>query len=160
MSDNNVSKIAVSVTEMARLIGLSRARFYQLVKAGTFPPPDREPVTGRPCYYEEGQARCLEVRRRNCGINGKPVLFYSRRIGGGPRKPEPPKRKLEARRGDVTALVEGLNALGHTTATAAQVQTVIEELYPQGTAGLDQSEVLRTVFLRIRRRNQSDSVGR
>ena len=45
MSDEIVSKMAVSVTEMARMVGLSRARFYQLVRAGTFPPPDREPAT-------------------------------------------------------------------------------------------------------------------
>ncbi len=160
MSDNNVSRKVVSVTEMARMVGLSRARFYQLVRAGTFPPPDREPVTGRPCYYEEGQARCLEVRRRNCGIDGKPVLFYSRRLNAGPRRPKSAKPKLEAKRGDVMALVEGLNSLGHTTATAAQVQQVIEELYPQGTAGLDQGEVLRAVFLHIRRRNQGDKVQR
>ncbi len=158
MNENEVTKTVVSVTDMARMVGLSRARFYQLIRAGTFPEPDREPATGRPCYGEEKQRQCLEVRRRNCGINGEPILFYSRRLGAGPRKQKPPKPVLRAKRGDVMALVEGLNALGHVTATAAQVQQVIEELYPNGTEGLDQGEVLRAVFLHLRRRNQGDNV--
>jgi hypothetical protein len=65
-----------------------------------------------------------------------------------------------AKRGDVIALVEGLNALGLTTATAAQVQRVIEELYPKGTEGIDQGEVLRVAFLHLKRQNSADNVRR
>ena len=39
-----VAKMAVSVTEMARMLGLSRARFYQLVRSGTFPAADHDPL--------------------------------------------------------------------------------------------------------------------
>ena len=160
MSGEILSKSVVSVTEMARAVGLSRARFYQLVKSGTFPPPDREPVTNRPRYFEEGQRRCLEVRRRNMGVDGKAILFYSRRRDFGTGKQKPPKPKLEAKNKDVTALMDGLNALGLTTATAAQVEQITEELYPNGTAGIDQGQVLKAVFLEIRRRNSAGSVGR
>jgi hypothetical protein len=157
MSGDDVTKAVVSVSEMARMVGLSRARFYQLIRAGSFPQPDREPATGRPCYFEEGQRRCLEVRRRNLGIDGRPVLFYARRRDiKGQRQKRP---KLEAQRGDVAALVDGLNALGLTTATAAQVERVVGELYPQGTEGLDRGEVLKAVFLEIRRRTSGGSVG-
>ena len=44
--------------------------------------------------------------------------------------------------------------------TAAQVQRVTEELYPQGTAGSDQGEVLRAVFLHLKRQNPADNVRR
>lgn len=159
MSDGNVSKLVVSVSEMARMVGLSRARFYQLVRSGTFPPPDREPVTGRPCYGEEKQRTCLEVRRRNCGIDGKAVLFYSRRRDAGEKKSKQAKPKLEAQKKDMTTLLGGLNALGLTTATAAQVEEVTKQLYPSGTAGIDQGEVLKGVFLEIRRRHSGDSAG-
>jgi hypothetical protein len=98
------------------------------------------------------------VRRRNCGIDGKPVLFYASRLGGASAKPRPPKPKLEAKRGDVAALVDGLNALGLTTATAAQVQKVTKELFPNGTEGIDQGEVLRVVFLHLKRQNSADNV--
>lgn len=159
MSNEFVVKSAISITEMARAVGLSRARFYQLIRRGTFPPPDKEPISGRPCYFEEGQCRCLEVRRRNCGIDGKPVLFYSRRRDFGAGKRKPSKAKLEPKGKDIAALVDGLNALGLTTATATQVEQVIRELYPNGTAGIDQGVVLKAVFLEIRRRNSSGSAG-
>jgi hypothetical protein len=156
MSDE--TKAVVTVSEMARMVSLSRARFYQLMKAGVFPAPSCQ--GGRPVYTEEQQQVCLEVRRRNRGVNGEPVLFYARRRGA-----ELPKRKrradpLPVKNKDVAALVDGLNALGLTTATAAQVVKVTGELFPQGTKGLDQAEVLRAVFLHLKRRNQGGNEGR
>ena len=159
MSVEKETKAAVSVAEMARMVGLSRSRFYQLIGTA-FPEPERQPETGRPIYTEEQQQVCLDVRRRNCGIDGKPVLFYARRLGTAPSRPKLPKPKPEAKQGDVPALVEGLNALGLTTATAAQVQKVTQELYPKGTEGIDQGEVLRAVFLHLKRQNSADNVRR
>lgn len=151
MSVPNETKAAVTVAEMARMVGLSRSRFYQLIGTA-FPRPERQAGTGRPVYTEAQQEVCLEVRRRNCGIDGKPVLFYARRLGTAPARPKAAKPKLEPK-GDISALVDGLNALGLATATAAQVRRVTEELYPQGTAGIDQGEVLRAVFLHLKRQN-------
>ena len=159
MSVPNETKAAVTVAEMARMCGLSRSRFYQLIGTA-FPEPERQPGTGRPVYTEALQQVCLEVRRRNCGIDGKPILFYARRPGTAPSRRKAPKPKLETKGKDVSALVDGLNALGLTTATAAQVQRVTEELYPQGTAGIDQGEVLRAVFLHLKRQNSADNVRR
>ncbi len=159
MSVQIQTKAAVSVAEMARMCGLSRSRFYQLIGTA-FPQPERQAETDRPIYTEEQQKVCLEVRRRNCGIDGKPVLFYARRATPAPTKPKLAKPKLEAKRGDVLALIEGLNALGLTAATAAEVQRVTDELYPQGTAGLDRGDVLRAVFLHLKRQNSADNVRR
>jgi hypothetical protein len=105
------------------------------------------------------QQQCLEVRRRNCGVNGQVVLFYTRRFPGAPAKPKAPKPKLELKGKDVSALVDGLNSLGLTTATAAQMQRITEELYPQGTARIDQGEVLRAVFLHLKGKNSAKNVG-
>src|ERR1700686_3066726 len=93
MNDYIVSKSVVSVTEMARMVGLSRARFYQLVRRGTFPPADEDPVTKRPFFTEEKQRLILEARRRNCGVDGKAILFYSRRKDFGTTKAAPPPMK-------------------------------------------------------------------
>lgn len=88
------------------------------------------------------------------------MLFYSRR---SPR-PQAKERKRDstpvAKSKDVAGLLEGLNRLGHTTATAAQVEEVTQELFPQGTGGIDQSEVLRAVFLELRRRYSAGNAGR
>src|SRR6478736_5302516 len=74
------TRAAVTVAEMARMVGLSRARFYQLIGTA-FPHPLYDVATRRPVYTEEFQLTCLEVRRRNCGIDGKAILFYVRRPG-------------------------------------------------------------------------------
>ena len=159
MSVQNSTKVVVSVAEMARMCGLSRSRFYQLIGTA-FPHPERQAGTGRPIYTEELQKVCLEVRRRNCGMDGQPVLFYARRLTTTPAKSKAPKPRAEVKRGDVLGLIGGLNSLGLTAATAAQVQRVTEELYPQGTAGLDRGEVLRAVFLHLKRQNSADNVRR
>ena len=158
--DSGETRAGVSVSEMARMVGLSRQRFHQLVQAGVFPQPQQDEASGRPYYDEPTQQKCLEVRKRNCGVNGQVVLFYARRLGATPAKPKAPKPKLEPKGKGVSALVDGLNALGLTTATAAQVQRVTQELYPQGTAGIDQGEVLRAVFLHLKRQNPADNVRR
>jgi hypothetical protein len=149
-------KAIVTVSEMARMVGLSRARFYQLQKAGVFPAPSYQ--AGRPVYTEDQQQVCLEVRRKNRGINGQPVLFYARRRPIAPSKRQKRTDPLPARNKDITALLDGLNALGLTTATAAQVVEVTGELFPQGTTGIDQAEVLRAVFLHLK--NQAGNEGR
>ena len=49
-------------------------------QGGVFPPPLYNIETKRPFFTEDMQEVCLEVRRRNCGINGKPVMFYAQTI--------------------------------------------------------------------------------
>lgn len=153
------TKSIVTVAEMARMLGLSRQRFYQLIGTA-FPHPLYHVATRRPFYTEEQQQVCLNVRKRNCGIDGKPVMFYASRLTTSARTAKPVKPKLEAKGKDVAALVDGLNSLGLTTATAAQVERTTRELFPQGTTGIDQGEVLRAVFLHLKRQNPADNVGR
>src|SRR5947209_8068242 len=116
MSENIVTKAAVSVTEMARMVGLSRARFYQLVKKGTFPPADQDLATSRPCYLEEKQRQILEARRRNCGVDGKPILFYCRRNDAGQRRStsRPTIGKVKEVVKKYTDLIDGLAGLNVT----------------------------------------------
>jgi hypothetical protein len=141
-----MTKAIVTVSEMAKMVGLSRARFYQLVRGGVFPPPVYR--SGRPVYTAELQEVCLGVRKSHRGINGEPVLFYAKRRPSRPATTPAPRNK------DVTALVESLNALGLATATAAQVEKATKELFPKGTGGLDQGEVLKRVFLHLRKQNR------
>jgi hypothetical protein len=157
--DKVQTKAAVSVSEMARMVGLSRARFYQLI-GSAFPKPLYDAKTKRPFYNEELQQVCLEVRRRNCGIDGKPVLFYARRTGSvvptARRKRKPPQPK----HGRYAEIVEGVRALGLTTATAAQVEAAVCARYKEGTEGVDLAEVIRAVFLDLKRQNTGGNEGR
>jgi hypothetical protein len=151
------TKAVVSVAEMARMVGLSRARFYQLQKAGIFPEPERGTETGRPFYTEQLQETCLEVRRRNCGVNGKPILFYSRRT---PAVPSPRKTTAPRKQGQYADLIDSLQALGLATVTDAQVWSAIKVVFPGGTTGVDQAEVIRALFLHLRRKDTSGNAGR
>ncbi len=157
-ANENQTKTAVSVAEMARMVGLSRARFYQLVGT-TFPSPVYDLATRRPFYNEQLQGVCLDVRRRNCGIDGRPVLFYSRRPLGAPLPTRKPKNTAAA--SDKHAdLVDGLKGLGLAAVTAAQVAEAVKACYPTGIPADANGEVLRVVFLRLKRQNTRDNVGK
>lgn len=155
MSVQIQTKAVVSVAEMARMVGMSRARFYQLVNEGVFPAPLYRIDTRRPFFDQEMQESCLEVRRRNCGLNGRPVLFYARRLGSPTvkAKPKPPKNSHKH-----AELIEGLRALGLTTVTNAQVETALQQCFANGPSGVDDETFLRTVFLHLKRQNSSDNV--
>jgi hypothetical protein len=149
MSDHIERKSAVGIAEMARMVGLSRGRFYQLVGTA-FPWPLYDIKTRRPYYTEELQQVCLDVRRRNCGIDGRPVLFYARRATTSVPQPRRKKHEAVAKVNDHTDLIEGLKSLGLATVTTAQVEAALKSLYPSGANGTDQGEVLRAIFLHLR----------
>ena len=142
---SETTKVAVTVAEMARMCSLGRSRFYQLVGTA-FPFPLYSVSTRRPFYDQVLQQVCLEVRRRNCGIDGIPILFYSKPIN---RKPSVKKRvsSVVPVQGHAE-LIEGLNALG-LTASPNQVSEAINVLYPSGANGFDSSSMLRAGFIHI-----------
>ena len=138
------TKAVVCVAEMARMVGLSRARFYQLV-GSAFPHPVYDLSTRRPHYVEEMQTLCLEVRRRNCGVDGRPILFYPRRSA----TVAAPKRKSSTLKVSVnTDLIDALKGLG-LAATVKQIEAAVKDLFPGGTHGVDQGEIVRTVFIHL-----------
>lgn len=156
------TKAIVTVSEMARMLKFSRSRLYQLI--GTVMPfPVYDIITRRPVFTEDLQRICLEVRRRNCGINGEPILFYAR----APRAIQPTRRTSNPRPKKTMAssdaipqwLMDSLSGLG-LSVTQTLVKSAMREIYPQGISGVDQGEVIRSVFLKIRSQNQSGNVGR
>jgi hypothetical protein len=157
MSVQVQTKTVVSVAEMARMCGLSRARFYQLVNECVFPAPLYRIDTRRPFFNQEMQETCLEVRRRNCGLNGRPVLFYARRLGAPLVKAKTTPTKTSHKHADV---IEGLRSLGLTIVRPADIEAAIATCFPSGHSGVDDEAVLRTVFLHLKRQNSSDNVGR
>lgn len=145
---NTVTKAAVSVSEMARMVSMSRARFYQLINDGVFPKPEYEVSTSRPFYGEVAQQSCLEVRRRNQGINGRPVLFYPTRTTTTVKRPTKSKPRPTNQHVD---LIDSLACLG-LSVSAQQVEKAITECFPGGLVD-DQGVVVRTLFLHLKRQN-------
>ena len=152
---NEVQKAAISVSQMARDIGLSRARFYQLLAEGVFPKPSYDSDTKRPYYDEEGQTQCREVKRRNVGINGKVVIFYASRhpLNGQSRSRTKPKAKPKQTR-QFTDVIDSLTCLG-MSATSQQVEAAVAECFPDGIQKLESGEVVRAVFLQLKRQELS-----
>jgi hypothetical protein len=160
---------------MARMVGLSRSRFHQLLQSGVFPKPSVDPESKRPFYDSEGQAVCLQVRQRNCGVNGKRVLFYARPFGGHlaakPRtsnvqsssarkgKSEP-KQTISSKPSKLDLLVEGLKSLGLPNVTAAEASAAIHQVFPIDSQRPSDEEVLLKVFRYLVRQNQGDTHGR
>lgn len=149
-------KSAVTVAEMARMVGLSRARFYQLIGTA-FPHPIYSVSTRRPFFDEDLQKVCLEVRRRNCGIDGRPVLFYAK--SHSPCRPTS-KRKAVAKPkapppdDGMLSILEGVRSLGLSMVTFAQVEAAVKAVFPSGTSGISLGEVIRAVFLGLQRQDR------
>ena len=152
------TKTVVSVSEMARMVGLSRQRFYQLA-GSTFPSPIYDINTRRPFYTQEMQLACLEVRRRNCGVDGKPVMFYAKGHQL-PKQSRPKLKKAKPTKSKHTAIVDAVKALGLTSVSDQKVDDAIVVLFPGGTSDTSQAEVIRAVFVHLQRQNTSDNVGR
>jgi len=148
------SRSIVNVSQMARMVGLSRQRFWQLACEGVFLLPVYDIRTKRPFYDEQMQETNLRVRQTNFGLNNRPILFYARR-GPSEQKSVEPRRSRSASPKTAPkyeALIDGLKQLGLATITAAQVESAITALYPAGQP-TDEGETLRTIFVHLMRRD-------
>jgi hypothetical protein len=115
-----------------------------------FPRPERQAETNRPFYSEEQQKAVLDVRRRNCGVNGQAVLFYARRLPSGTTPAKPRRAKPMPKVEPHADLLASLQALGLTGVTAGHVADAVGVVFPNGTVGVDQGEVVRAVFLKFK----------
>jgi len=146
------SESYATVSQMARKLQLSRSRFYQLIGTA-FPEPSRDD-RGRPYYNSEQQDICFDVRKRNCGIDGRPILFYAPR-GSAPSPTR--KRKPKKPTGQYQEVLEGVQGLGLANATSDQIESVIQQEFPTGIVNASLGEVIRKVFLSINRQNSFDN---
>jgi len=157
MSD---TKAAVTVTEMARMVGLTPQRFHQLIGTA-FPYPVYRLETRRPFFNEELQQVCLEVRRRNFGVNGKPVLFYSKghKVEQPVELPRPVKRPAKKMpKDDCSEILAAVRGLGLVTVTTDQVTAAMRGAFPNGVNGTEQGQVIRSVFLQLKQKNRTGNV--
>ena len=127
-----------SVSAMARKLGLSRSRFYQLQQAGVFPPPVYCIRTRRPFYHESLQHICLEIRRSGIGNNGRLVVFYHKRKKRI-RNQSPPNAGAS-----YAWLTDFLRGRLGMQVTRRQIELGLKSAFPQGLgANPDESVVLQ-----------------
>jgi biotin operon repressor len=154
------SNLYLSCTQVARQLGLSRQRFWQLRRDGVFPEPQIDRDSGRPYYSQEQLELCLDLRRRNVGMNGQVVLFYSARTTKCLPKPKATRSKMNFKPSSCHAdMIESLKALGLSGVDDAQVDDAMTAVFPSGTDGIAQGEQIRAIFLHIQRQNSPDNVS-
>ncbi len=146
MTDNQ-PKAAITVSKMCSLLSMSRSQFYWHVRKGTFHPPLKL-TNGRPYYNASQVEDNIKAKELGIGVNGEYVLFYVRDNETPKPTTEPTKPKPKQ---DCTDLMDGLSALGLSGLTTSIVASAVEQCYPQGTAGQDENDILRTVFRHLKR---------
>lgn len=156
MTDEPSPQSYLSCAAVARRLGLSRQRFWQLRKEGVFPQPQVNEETGRPFYSDEQLELCIDLRKRNMGLNGKVVLFYSvRSTVALPTPTVKKKRKNKVSMSQHQPVIDSLKTLGIASVTDAQIDSAIAELFPNGNENADQGELVRAIFLYLQRKNSS-----
>jgi hypothetical protein len=143
---NSNLKPIVSVGEMASMINLSRARFYQLLNEGILPQPLYSLRTKRPLYTAELQQQCIDVRESNIGVNNQYILFYSTRKKDA--QPRNPKKRIKTNSVH-KEFAETLNSMG-LDCSAKDVSASLSELYPDDIGEMDHGVVIRDLFRLLR----------
>lgn len=145
MSSNDNLKAVCSVRELAEMLCLSRARFYQLQKAGVFPMPLYCIHSRRPFYTLELQQQCIAIRKTGIRHNGLPILFNAPRKNKPTSSQDQPAPELEE-------LVASLKELG-LNVSLNKVETAIKAQYPQG---LPQDSDKGTIIKKLYRTLEKD----
>ena len=142
MSNFNLKPVC-SVIDLIKMLGMSRARFYQLVDKQIFPPPIYCTRTHRPFYSIELQELCLNIRESNIGFNGQYILFYSPRKNSAAIKSS---KKSASADEPIVELTDTLKRMG-LDVDVQKVKKAMDELYPNGTdEEKDQGVRIRDLF--------------
>lgn len=108
MCNDNGYKEVYSLSQFARILGISRTSLYEYMAAGIFPRPLSCPcMDGRPFYSHDLLQRCVTILRTGIGYNGEIVVFN--------------KRKLRTVRGRVTAKKKRVNLYQSLTNIMKQI---------------------------------------
>lgn len=127
----------VTFSEMSELLGISKTRLRDLIRDGIFPEPLRNASNNRPYFSHQLTEDCRQVIKTRVGVNGQPYT---------------PNRKHKAKSGTTTnhrsrndSLTVSLAGLG-LNASAKQIDEAMKTL----PKGLDEGEIVKQVFLRLR----------
>jgi hypothetical protein len=139
MKSQNI-KAVYSIRDTCEALQLSRARFYQLLKAGILPQPMYDDRSKRPFYTLELYEKCCQVKETCTGINNQYILFYTPR-----QKPQSNAgRSLKKKESEHQDIVETLIGMG-LDVSKRDVNAAVRELYPNGIEG-HQGLVIREIY--------------
>ena len=140
----------INVSTMAKLLGLSRSRLYQLTDLGVLLKPVYLIANKRPVYTREMAICNLGVKQSNVGINGEIVMFYSALISNPVAKSKTiiqksTKHKV-ASSGKHNEFIDALESLGLENITSSQIDSAIHKCFPDGTENISEDNILTEIF--------------
>jgi predicted DNA-binding transcriptional regulator AlpA len=149
-----------TIKEVCEAVGLSRSRLYQLM-GSAFPYPVYLLKSRRPAFTEEQFQIFQEVRRSNQGVDGMPVMFYSKRSPGRTRqtiKKKVPKIVKPSRHAEA---IEALAHLGLTDISGHEIDDALAKLSLVGSDSKDGKVIGRLFrfFKAQNRQNPADNDG-
>ena len=145
-----------TVKEVCEAVGLSKSRFYQLL-GSTFPWPAYLVTNHRPAFTEEQFQQCLAARRTNQGIDGNPVMFYSKRLPGRPRQSGQKRASSKAAKPKRhTHVIEALDQLGLPGIRQHAIDRALKRLSINGDAA-DSGKVIAQLFRFFKAQKRQDS---
>ncbi len=154
------TKAFVSLSELAEdVLGLSRARVYELIERGALPMPIYDIRTRRPMFNAELIHQARTVRQTGVGVDGSCVLFYRReRTQSSPETSTPARARRRAQTPQANRyaeLVGSLQGLGITQADERSVAEAVAVNFPNGLDGQQESDVIRVIFRHFRRQGSA-----
>lgn len=127
----------VTATEMSVILGVSKTRLYGLIRAGILPAPIRNPANNRGFWTSELTEVCRQVLKTRVGANGQPYT---------PNRKRKQVRTTTDEQGRYASMITSLAGLGMCV-TAKEIDGIVKNL----PDGLEEKEVIKQVFLRLRR---------
>jgi len=156
MTDNMNLPPYINMSNMAKLLNLSRSRLYQLIDQGILLKPVYLLNNKRPVYTREMAMRNLEVKNSNVGINREVIMFYSARVPVTTTKPKKTANKAKdpkpenARYAD---LIDALESLGLEGVISSEIDAAIRDCFPEEMPDMTDDETLIAIFRYLKRRN-------
>ena len=152
----------VSVQGMAKLLHISRSRFYSLMDEGVFLKPVYSLNKKRPHFTREMAMKNISAKKNNIGVDGcTVVVFYSSHSTSIQKMDRSTKGKVKTpSQNKYAELKEGLESLGLTNLSDPNIGSAFRQCFPNGTDNIGEDEILTTIFRHFKCQNSSDNVGR
>jgi hypothetical protein len=155
MYDHHELPERINPAGMARMLQMSPARLYQLMKEGIFPTTSRD-AEDRPYFTREKQVQMLTVYKTNVGINGRSIFFRPK----ASRTPPPRRTKGNSLpREDYGQLLATIRAMGMSHVKKSDLENALSALFPNGRLPEDRTALVRQVFVHLHRQESGEKQG-
>ena len=99
-----------------------------------------------------GDATAASMANRSCFTAGAEESCPGQKLS----RPTVSKKTIDP----LAGLLESIQSLGLSSVTLSEVHYAVKELFPKGWSALPESELIRSVFIHLKRHDSPDKVAR